>query len=151
MASWADRLITVSQPDENIKEVISAWKENGGEYKPMAIKVQLSFDRSYNDALQGAYEQWKTNIFPGEIQAELRNPGQFEQAAHYVRPGDMEKMVHISHETGSHIDMIMKYAEMGFSHIDLHNVNRNQDYFLEAFGERVLPEVKKISVVPIIP
>jgi coenzyme F420-dependent glucose-6-phosphate dehydrogenase len=142
MASWADRLITISQPEEKLKKVVAAWRENGGENKPMIIKVQLSYDKSYEKALQGAYEQWKTNIFSSDIQAELRTPDQYEQLGRHVKAGDLIEAVNISHETRQHVEWINEYIDLGFNFIVLHNVNDKQEQFIEVFSENVLANFK---------
>lgn len=146
MASWADSLITISQPEEKLKKVISAWRGNGGENKPVKIKVQLSFDRTYDLALQGAFEQWKTNVFASEVQSELRNPFQFENMAEHVKPDEVAQLVHVSADPAMHMEWISKYIEMGFDEVDLHNVNRNQDLFIEVFGEKVIPAFTGMEV-----
>ena len=146
MASWTDSLITISQPGEKLIKVIRAWKENGGENKPMKIKVQLSYDKTYNAALDGAFRQWRTNVFASEVQAELRNPSQFENLAEHVKPDEVAQLVHISEDTGRHVEWISKYVDLGFSEIDLHNVNTNQEQFINDFAERVIPEFSRIEV-----
>ena len=142
LAGWADGLITVSKPPEELQKVVDAWRNNGGENKPMALKVQLSYDRTMKEALQGAHEQWKTNIFGSELLAVLRTPKQFEQAAKFVNPEELHQHVNISHEPEKHIEWIRKYAEMGFEKIVLHNVNTKQEQFIEVFAEKVLPILK---------
>lgn len=142
LASWADALITISQPVEKLQQVADAWKSNGGEDKPMKLKVQLSYDTSTEAALQGAHEQWKTNVFGSEMLAELRTPQQFEQAAMHVKPAEMYEYVNISHQPEQHLEWLKKYADMGFSEIDLHNVNTKQEQFIEVFGDKVLPVLK---------
>lgn len=141
LAGWADGLITISQPKKKLQKIIDAWKQGGGEGKPMKLKVQLSIDKDKETALQGAHEQWKTNIFDSDMLNQLKTPEQFELAAKMVKPEDVEKMVHVSSEPGQHIEWIESYLEMGFTEIDLHNVNTNQEYFIEVFGEKVLPEL----------
>lgn len=143
MAPWTDSLITISQPEEKLKKVINAWRENGGEGKPMKIKVQVSYDKTYDAALRGAWEQWRTNVFASEVQSELRNPEQFENAAIHVKPEEMKDHVHVSADTGRHLEWIAGYAEMGFSDIDIHNVNRNQELFIEAFSKSIIPFFRK--------
>lgn len=120
---------------------MDAWKNNGGENKPMILKVQLSYDENLDDAMQGAHEQWKTNVFGSDMLGELRTPMQFEQAAQHVKPEEMQGMVNISNETGQHIEWLEKYVEMGFNEMVLHNVNKKQEQFLEVFAERVIPEL----------
>jgi coenzyme F420-dependent glucose-6-phosphate dehydrogenase len=138
VASWADALITVSQPFEKLQEVVDQWKKNGGEKKPMVLKVQLSYDKSMIGAMEGAFEQWKTNIFGSDMLAELRNPMQFEQAAMHIKPEEMKEHVNISDDPGQHIEWIEKYIKMGFNEIVLHNVNKKQEQFIEIFGSKVL-------------
>ncbi len=141
LASWADGLITISQPNEKLQKVVDAWKSNGGENKPMILKVQLSYDKTYDAALHGAHEQWKSNIFGAAMIEDLRSPQQFEQAAQHVKPEEMKELVNISHETDQHVEWLKEYVEMGFNELVLHNVNTNQELFIEDFGERVLPEL----------
>ncbi|SFL78095.1 TIGR03885 family FMN-dependent LLM class oxidoreductase [Nitrosomonas communis] len=144
MASWADSLITISQPEERLKEIVDAWKENGGENKPIKLKVQLSYDKKFDDALQGAHQQWRTNIFASDLQSQLRNPQQFEQAAQHVKPEELKKMVNVSDEPDQHIEWLIRYRNMGFSDLILHNVNKKQEQFLEVFAEKVIPELKSL-------
>lgn len=140
LASWADGLITVSQPADKLKKVVDAWKSNGGEGKPMKIKVQISYDKTIQEAEKGAHEQWRTNIFGSEMLGELRTTKQFEQAGKFVKPEEMYDLVNISTEPEQHVDWIQNYIDLGFEEIDLHNVNTKQEQFIDVFGEKVLPE-----------
>jgi G6PDH family F420-dependent oxidoreductase len=144
LGSWADGLITISHPYDKLKQVVEAFRRGGGENKPMYLKVQLSYDRNRETALQGAYDQWRTNIFTSPVLAELRHPHQFDAAAEFVKPEDMYEYVRISADPEQHIDWLQKDIELGFQTISLHNVNREQQQFIETFGEKVLPVVSKL-------
>ncbi len=139
VASWADGLITISHPYEKLQQVVEAFRQGGGEGKPMYLKVQLSYAANQEKALQGAYEQWRTNIFKSVLLADLRSPEQFDAAAEFVKPEDMYEYVRISDQIEQHIEWLQKYIELGFSELYLHNVNRAQQAFIEVFGEKVLP------------
>ncbi|MBA9079852.1 MULTISPECIES: TIGR03885 family FMN-dependent LLM class oxidoreductase [Rufibacter] len=138
-ATWADGLITISQPRDKLQKVVDAWNQNGGEGKPMLLKVQLSYDKTDKEALLGAHEQWKTNVFGSAMLADLRVPGQFEQAAQFVKPEEIREFVHVSGEPEQHLEWLQQYVEMGFQKMSLHNVNRKQEQFIEVFGQEVLP------------
>ncbi|MFC6998718.1 TIGR03885 family FMN-dependent LLM class oxidoreductase [Rufibacter roseus] len=142
-ASWADGLITISQPLDKLRKVVDAWKTNGGENKPMKIKVQLSYAKTDQEALLGAHEQWKTNVFGSAMLADLRLPEQFEQAAKFVKPEEIREFVHVSPEPEQHLEWLQSYIDLGFSDIDLHNVNTKQEQFIEVFGEKVVPVLMK--------
>lgn len=108
--------------------------------------MKLSFDDSDDAALAGAHAQWRFNVFESAVAAELRTPRQFEAAAKHVKREAMKDAVRIASEPQRHIDWLRKDMELGFSDIYLHNVNRRQREFIDAFGERVLPALRdKVS------
>jgi probable non-F420 flavinoid oxidoreductase len=139
LGGWADAMVTVSRPREQIERVIDAWRRGGGEGKPMYLKVQASYAATDEEARQGAWEQWRTNVFGGDTMWELRTPGQFEQASEFVRREDRDDAVRVSSEPERHAEWLQKDLEMGFELVSVHNVNREQERFIDAFGERVLP------------
>ncbi len=51
--------------------------------------------------------------------------------------------VTISSDLGSHTDRIAELAELGFDEIQLHQAGRDQRAFIEAFGKRVLPGLRR--------
>jgi len=142
VGGWADGLITISHPYDKLREVVEAFRRGGGEGKPMYLKVQLSYGQDEEKALQGAYDQWRTNIFKSLVLSDLRLPKQFDAAAEFVKPEDMYEYVRISAEPEQHIEWLQKDLELGFSELYLHNVNREQQGFIEVFGEKVLPALK---------
>jgi coenzyme F420-dependent glucose-6-phosphate dehydrogenase len=139
MGSWADGLITVQQPFKELKELVDNFRKNGGKGKPVFLKVQLSYAKSDEEALKGAHEQWRTNIFTGTVLADLWRVEQFDAIGNMVQPGEMHKMVRISSNIQKHIDWIKQDMQLEFERIILHNVNREQELFINTFGEHVLP------------
>ena len=142
LGGWADGLITVNRPLEELKEVVDAFRNGGGEGKPMFLKVQLSYDVSDDQALEGAWDQWRTNVLPPEILDDLWTVKQFDVTAEYVKKEDMRKFVNVSSDSNDHIQWIRSYIELGFDKVILHNVNREQEQFIRHFGATVLPKLK---------
>lgn len=139
IGSWADGLITISRPPEKLQEVVDAFRRGGGEGKPMLLKVQLSYDRDQASAQQKAYQQWRNNIFKNIVMTELRTPQQFDAAGEFVKPEALNEHVRISADPQQHIEWLEKDIELGFDELLLHNVNREQQLFIEDFGEKVIP------------
>jgi len=139
--SWADGLVTVHKPYEELKEVVEAFRNNGGEGKPMYLKVQLSYAHKEEDALLGAHDQWKANVFQGTVLGDMPTVAHFDAAAEFVKPEDLNDMVRISSDLQQHIDWIKQDISLGFEKIILHNVNRDQETFIQDFGEKVLPKL----------
>ncbi len=144
LGSWADALITVSHPAGQLKKVIKAFRQGGGEGKPIFLKMQVSYDTTDNKALEGAFHQWKTNIYQNAMLTELRNTEQFEAAAEFLEPEIMKGHVKISSDPVKHIDWIKEYAALGIDEVILHNVNTSQELFIDDFGKKVLPELVKV-------
>lgn len=140
---WADGLILVSQPRGRMRAIVDAFRDGGGIGKPLLLQVKLSFDTTDQAALSGAHAQWRCNVFDSAIAAELRTPLQFEAAAKFVKPDDVAGVVRVSSDVQRHIDWLREDIALGFGQILLHNVNRQQEAFVDAFGERVLPALRR--------
>jgi alkanesulfonate monooxygenase SsuD/methylene tetrahydromethanopterin reductase-like flavin-dependent oxidoreductase (luciferase family) len=144
VGSWADGLLTLGEPPEAVRQTLDGFYEGGGAGKPVILQVALSYAHNEANARRGAYEQWRTNIFPSEVLAELWTPGQFEAIARYVRLEDLDASVRISADPQQHLAWLQQDFALGVSQITLHNVNREHEAFIEAFGARVLPALPHV-------
>lgn len=142
LGSWADGLITISRPPDKLKEVVDAFRRGGGDGKPMLLKVQISYDKTEESARQKAHQQWRNNIFKNIVMTELRTPQQFDATGQFVQPYELDRHVRISADVHQHIHWLEQDKELGFDELLLHNVNREQEQFIEVFGEKVLPALQ---------
>ena len=142
IGSWADALITLSHPIPKLKKIIEAFRISGGEGKPLILKLQLSYVKTEAEALKGAFSEWKTNIFQSKLLSELRSPQQFQAAADFIDEKVMYEHVRVSANLRDHIQWIKEYISLRFDEIILHNVNTNQQRFIDDFGSKVLPELQ---------
>jgi probable non-F420 flavinoid oxidoreductase len=139
--TWADGLITLQQPRETLKRVIAAFREGGGENRPLYLQVHLSWAQTEEEALRIAHDQWRTNVFSPPLVWDLETVEQFDLAAAHVRPEDVRDSVLVSADLDRHLAWLQELAEMGFDQIQLHHVGQDLRPFIDAFGERVLPEL----------
>ena len=138
--SWADGLLTVSQPKETLRAIIDGFRRGGGEGKPMMLQLKVAYDRDDATALRKAHEQWRGNIFASDVLSTLTMPAQFEAAGEFVRPEDIAEHVRISADASRHAEWIAEYAEMGFEAVYVHNVGTAQRMFIDAYAEQVIPQ-----------
>jgi probable non-F420 flavinoid oxidoreductase len=143
VGGWADGLITVNQPPAVLERVIGGFREGGGEGKPVHVQVHLSWAPTEVEALSIAQDQWRTNIFSSELAWNLELPAQFDAAAAFVRPEDVTRAVVVSADLGRHIDALAAIADCGADSLYLHHVGREQRPFIETFGGRVVPELRR--------
>jgi probable non-F420 flavinoid oxidoreductase len=142
VGAWADGLATIHQPKEKLERVVSAFREGGGEGKPMILQVHVSWAPDESESLRIAHDQWRTNIFTPPIPWDLETPAHFDEAAKHVTPEDMRAGVLVSSDLQQHVAWIDEAAALGFDEINLHHVGRDQRPFVEAFGEHVLPALR---------
>jgi probable non-F420 flavinoid oxidoreductase len=138
---WADGLITVHMPPPQLRKVIDAFRGAGGEGKPVNVQVKVAWAPTEEEALAGAYEQWRTNVFDSVLMADLETVGQFEAAATHVRPEDMHRSVLVSADPKQHAAWLSETLDLGVDGLYVHQVPREQMRFIDTFGTAVLPEV----------
>jgi G6PDH family F420-dependent oxidoreductase len=140
----ADGLITVGAPEGKIEMIFEKCREgcreagNDPSKFRYILQLHLSWAETDEEAVRNAMEQWPNGgmKFP---KADVRSPGDFEQMAKLVRPEDFEGRMLMSADLEVHRKQIQKYLDLGFDQIYLHNVGRNQEAWIEAFGREVLP------------
>ena len=142
VATWADALITVAQPDETLDQVVRAFRSNGGAGKPMYLQVHLAYGPTDAEARNGAFEQWRSNTMPSSVSTALPHPAQIAEAAKHVRPEDLDAAVRISSDPGRHVAWLRRDLERGFDALYLHEVGPDQERFIDVFGREVLPRLR---------
>jgi coenzyme F420-dependent glucose-6-phosphate dehydrogenase len=126
-----------------VKKVIDAFRRGGGEGKPIHLQVALNWAPTESEALKGAFDHWRFVTLGGDIGWELRSPEDFETATRFVRPEDMRGSVLISSDLSQHAAWLKEYAALGVDHVYLHQVDLNQQGFIEAFAAKVLPQLRE--------
>jgi probable non-F420 flavinoid oxidoreductase len=139
-AEWADGLVTINQPHDTLREMITAYRDAGGRGK-LILQLHLSYDPDPDRALAIAFEEWHTGVVTPPECWDLDTPQAFERASAHATPADVAKVVRVSSDLGQHAAWIAEYADLGFDDIYLHHVGQEQRGFLDAFGEHVLPQL----------
>jgi probable non-F420 flavinoid oxidoreductase len=139
VGEWADGLITINQPLDQLRRVCDAFREGGGEGKRLVLQVHLSYARDEETALRIAYEQWRANVFGPSIMWDLALVEQFDDIARYVRPEDVRQSLLVSSDPARHVAGLQEFVSLGFDEIYLHHVGQEQHEFIDVFGEHVLP------------
>lgn len=140
MAAWADGLATVNQPLEQLRRVIGAYRDAGGR-GPVVVQVHVSLAPTRAEALDTAFDQWRTNVFAPPLSWDLETPAHYDEAARFVTPDDVTGSVIVTHEPARIVEVLADYAGLGVDRVYLHHVGTGQEAFLDAVGEAVLPQV----------
>jgi probable non-F420 flavinoid oxidoreductase len=140
-AEWADGLITVNAPHEHLRQMVDAYRDAGGKGK-LHLQVHLSWAQDDDTATKIAHEQWRSNVFPPPVCWDLDTAEAFDAVSADITPERVAEVVNISSDLGKHATWLHDYAELGFDELYLHHVGQDLHPFIDAFAEKVLPEVR---------
>jgi coenzyme F420-dependent glucose-6-phosphate dehydrogenase len=144
---FTDGMITVGAADEKIKGLLERYEKGAREAgkdpatMPRILQVKVSFADSEEQAVEYAMKEWPNGgmNFP---KADIRNPEDFEAMSKLVRPENYKNRVLLTPELSEHVAHIQHFIDLGFNEIYIHNVARNQEAFIEAYGKHVVPNLK---------
>jgi probable non-F420 flavinoid oxidoreductase len=139
-AEWADGAITINQPVEDLRAWVDAYRSAGGR-GPLALQVHLSYAGTDEEALQTAHDQWRANVLGPPLSWDIDSVEGFDTAGSFVRPEDLRSSVIVSADPDEHVRRLQEFVDLGFDRIYLHHVGKEQERFLDVFGERVLPRL----------
>jgi G6PDH family F420-dependent oxidoreductase len=139
-------IITVGAADEKVKMLLERFekgaKDAGKDPSTLAkiLQVKVSYATTEQEAIDSAVKDWPNGgmNFP---KADIRNPEDFEAMAKLVRPENFQNRVLTTADLDKHVEYIQHFIDLGFQEIHIHNVNRNQEGFIEAYGKHVLPKL----------
>lgn len=142
-----DGIITVGAADEKLKMLMERFEKGAREAgkdpstMPRMLQIKVSYASTNEEAIDAAVRDWPNGgmNFP---KADIRNPEDFEAMSKLVRPENFKNRVLMSADLDEHVDYIQHFIDLGFKEIHVHNVNRSQEAFIEAYGKHVLPKLK---------
>ncbi|KAB1109352.1 TIGR03885 family FMN-dependent LLM class oxidoreductase [Neorhizobium galegae] len=142
LGEWADGLVTVRKPVHEMKQMIEAFRTNGGAGKPLALQLQVSWAPTIDRARTAAWHEWRNAVVKADMLAELKTPGEFDAALQDVSPEELDEYIPLITNGRDLLDLIEESASCGFDEIYIHNVSRDQNGFLNFMAEQVFSELK---------
>jgi probable non-F420 flavinoid oxidoreductase len=139
-AAWAAGLITVNQPPAQLREALRHYREAGGR-GPARLQIHLSWAPSEQEAEHIAYDQWRSNVFGPPVSWDADSVEMFDEMSRTVRPADVRGTVLVSADLGQHTAWLGEFLDLGFDELYLHFVGKEQQRFIDTFGEHVLGQL----------
>lgn len=134
VAEWADGLLTTVDKDISAAEPkVRAFRENGGAGKPVHLQYSFSYARSRRVAIDEAWQQWKGQI-AAEHWADIATPEEFDRLSRNTSREEVLESTPVFTDIAELRAAVEKLQEMGPARIILHNLNRQQEEFIEDFG-----------------
>lgn len=139
-ASWADGLATINQPADHLADMLAAYRDAGGRGKTV-LQVHLSWAPTEQEAYAIAYDQWRTNVWAPPVPWDLETAGHFDALGDGVSEQQVRGSVLVSSDLGRLTGWVADLVGLGFDEVYLHHVGQDQQPYLDAFGQHVLPQL----------
>jgi G6PDH family F420-dependent oxidoreductase len=120
-------------------ELISQFRESGGEGKPTQAGFKACYAQTEDEALRIAYQRWRNEGLPGELSQVLPSPRHFEQASKLVQPEMLRESFAIGPDPERHLAMIGQYAKAGYDEVYVSNIGPHHKDFFDLYAKKVLP------------
>ena len=133
----------INQPPDKLGEMIAAYRDAGGR-GTLPCRCTCPGRPTEDEAVAIAYDQWRSNVV-----RRRRSAGTWTTAAHFdarqratSREDQVRTAVNVSADLGQHAEWLAEYLELGFDELYLHHVGQEQEPFIDAFAEHVLPQLR---------
>jgi coenzyme F420-dependent glucose-6-phosphate dehydrogenase len=104
------------------------------------IEVKVSFDTDRERALADT-RIWAALALSAEEKVGVHNPREMEERAQKVT--DPERRWLVSCDPEEHVEQILPYLDLGFTHLVFHSPTDDQARFLRLYAEQVLPRLRE--------
>jgi probable non-F420 flavinoid oxidoreductase len=139
---WADGLFTLGRDLDKLARVVKAFREGGGEGKPIHVKLDTCLGSSVDAALVEAHKEWRFACIGVEKHHRLRTPEAFEQASASITVQAMGRHVLAWSDPATLIDHVWACLQIGVEVVDFHHVGLDQARFIRAAAADVIPALR---------
>ncbi|MFD5226752.1 TIGR03557 family F420-dependent LLM class oxidoreductase [Microbacterium sp. NPDC058342] len=141
----ADGIITVQSTPDRLQLMLERFEagvtesQSSGPRRRM-IQLHVSWAPTREQALRNARDEWAHGglRFPT---ADIRSPYDIALMTRHVSDDDLTDRMLISAEPDEHRAHIQRYVDLGFDHVYVHNVGRNQSEFIQMYATHILPQI----------
>jgi len=130
--------LVATKPDAS---VVDDFRSAGDGDRPRYGQMTACYAESEETAAEILHENWRNAGLPGELGQELPTPKHFDQAAQLVDRDELVESAAVGPDPEQYVESIEEYADAGFDHVFVHQVNPDAEGFFEFYEDEVLAEV----------
>lgn len=139
-ARWADGLATINGPLDTVRGVVNSYREAGGDGE-LILQVHVSWAPTEDEAWGMARDQWRSNVFSSSTAGGLTTH-QLEEVGQTTTDEQIGGACLIDADLGRLTARIKEMVDIGFDRVYLHHVGQNQQPWIDAAGEHVVPNLR---------
>lgn len=141
VGGWADGLLTVAKPKDQLKKTVEAFRKGGGASKPMRLQAAISFEHSERAAEVAAYHNWGIGSLQVSELQDIPSPAEFDRLVAKHAVPEVSETLRVSADINEHVQWTQNDYELGFEVIYLHFVGKNIQQFISEFASYVIPKL----------
>ena len=122
-------------------ELISRFREGGGDAKPVHAGTKVCYGPDEAEARRAAHRLWANESLPGELAQVLPTPEHFEQAVSLVTEEMVAESVPCGPDLDRHVEMIQQHADAGVDELYIQQIGGGREFF-DVYGREVLPNFR---------
>ena len=139
LGGWADGLLTARQDPASMKDIIKAFHKGGGTGKPLVVQMQVSWDKTADQARQNAWQYWRMTLVGPEGCGNIKTTEAFDEAAQSISMEQVIEKMLISPHAEDHIQWIQECNDLGFDEAYIYNTGKNPIEFIGFYGREIIP------------
>lgn len=112
----------------------------------LLIEVKVSFDPDRQRALRDT-QNWAALALTPEEKTGIDDPMVMQELASRLPLERAASRWIVSDDPAEHVERITAYIDMGFRHLVFHAPGEDQQRFLDLYGKRILPLLRKSAIV----
>jgi probable non-F420 flavinoid oxidoreductase len=132
--NWADGLLTTAGEMKDVLKKKEAFVKNGGTASNVVVQFSFSFASSEKEAIEGAWHQWRSNLVDPAKLAGLYTPEEFDVITENISRDEVAEKIEVFTDIKDIVEKAKSYLDNGIRMVTLHNVNTNQEEFVDAFS-----------------
>jgi coenzyme F420-dependent glucose-6-phosphate dehydrogenase len=108
----------------------------------LQIEVKVSCDPDAQRALQDC-RYWGALALSPDEKTGVEDPIEMQRLADALPIERASSRFIVSTDPDEHVEAILKYVDLGFTHLVFHAPGPDQERFLRLYGEDILPRLRK--------
>jgi len=113
--------------------------------KPCYGELHVCFDQDEGRAREIAHEVWPLMGLSGKLFPEIPLPSRFEKAASLVTREKIASLIPCGPDPSEHLKAIQEYVDAGFDHVSIHQIEPNQEVFMDFYAREIFPRLSRPS------
>jgi G6PDH family F420-dependent oxidoreductase len=129
-----------TKPDADL---VRRFRDGGGGQKPTQAGFKACYAADVDEAARIAYDRWRSDALPGELNQMLPSPRHFEQVGKLLTPQMMADQFALGPDPQVLLSRIEQYAKAGYDEVYVASIGPHCREFFDMYSREVRPALRR--------